>query len=96
MQYLTNPWSIALVVLITQIIFIYLRTVNVAYIAKDSTPGALISGAGVGLFWMITTTLGVYSITELYWQPVIAHLSGGAIGTYYGMLTGRQKKCEKK
>jgi uncharacterized protein YebE (UPF0316 family) len=87
MEYIENAWGIALVVLVTQIIFIYLRTVNVASIARNNVSGALISGAGVGLFWMITTTIGVYSITQLLWQPVVAHLVGGAVGTYYGMKT---------
>lgn len=83
-QYIINPWTTALVVLITQIAFIYLRTINVVHISKGKRTAAIISGMGIGVFWLVTMSLGANAVMKLQWQPIAAHLIGGALGTYWG------------
>lgn len=83
-QYITNPWMSALIVLITQILFIYLRTINVVHISQGKRLEAIISGMGIGIFWLVTMALGANAVLKLQWQPIIAHLIGGAVGTYWG------------
>ena len=82
---LVNPWYGAGIVLITQILFIYLRTINVIYTAEKKMVPSILTGVGIGSFWLIGIAIGADAILELKWQPIVAHLSGGVIGTYYGL-----------
>lgn len=84
-ELLKNVWISALVVLLFQIIFVYLRTINVIHTAERRTFAAMLSGALSGLFWLFSMTIGVASIMEGKWLPILAHLIGGAIGTYWGI-----------
>lgn len=85
MELLDNVWILSLSVFIFQIIFVYLRTINVIYTSEKKVTGAIVSGAFSGLFWLLTTTIGTASIMHGVWQPIVFHLLGGAIGTYYGI-----------
>lgn len=62
-----------------------MRTINVIYTSEKNVSGAIISGAFSGLFWLLATTIGTASILQGVWQPIVFHLLGGAIGTYYGI-----------
>lgn len=77
----------ALVVFLAQIGFLYLRTINVKYTSRDNIIGAVVSGTGVGILWLITTGLGAKAVMNLpnEWMTIVAHLLGGAIGTIIGM-----------
>ena len=46
---LSNPYLSSLIVLIAQLIFIYLKTVNVIYISERKLIPAILSGNGIGL-----------------------------------------------
>ncbi len=82
---LENIWICSFIVLIFQIIFVYLRTINVIYTSEKKIIASIITGGLSGLFWLLATTIGTASLLEGKWQPVIAHLIGGAIGTYLGI-----------
>ncbi len=84
-ELLFNPWYSSIVVLIIQIIFLYLRTINMIYTVNNNIPGAVLTGLGIGLSWLIGIAIGSNAVLNLEWQPVLAHLVGGTIGTYYGM-----------
>ena len=88
---LVDPWISAFAILISQVTFIFLRTINVIYTAERRLWPAMLSGAGVGITWMISTTIGMDAIMKGEWQPVIAFLIGGLLGTYWGI-----KKESKK
>jgi hypothetical protein len=77
----------ALIVLFAQIGFLYLRTINVKYTSRDNMVGAVVSGTGVGMLWLITTGLGAKAVMNIgsEYLTIIAHLIGGAIGTVIGM-----------
>ena len=88
-------WA-AVITMVVQIVFIYLRTVNVAAIADRKLWLAVFSGVGIGLSWMISTSLSVTSVIEFKLLPILAHLIGGALGTYWGFLTAGNKDNTKQ
>jgi hypothetical protein len=90
-EILSNPYLSALVVLFSQIVFIYLRTVNVIYTAEKRLVPAIISGNGIGLAWLVSMSIGANSIMQGEILPIMTFLLGGSLGTYWGI-----KKESKK
>jgi len=88
-------WA-SIITFVVQIIFIYLRTVNVAAIADRKIWLAILSGIGIGISWIASTTLSVTSVIEFQFLPVVAHLIGGSLGTWWGMITPGVKKSSNK
>jgi len=86
-----NPWLGAFIVLITQIVFIYCRTLNVMYVAEKKVLPAIVSGNLIGIAWLISIAVGANAIMTLQWQPILAHLIGGTLGTYWGFKTRKNK-----
>lgn len=81
--------EMGLIVLFTQIIFLWLRTLNIKYTSSGNILGAILSGNGIGLMWMIGIAVGANAMMEGQIFPILMHLTGGTIGTYLGM---RKKK----
>lgn len=75
-----NPWWSGLIVLITQVIFLYARTLNVIYTAERKLIHTLITGNIIGIAWLISISLGVNALMTLQWQPIAGHLIGGSVG----------------
>lgn len=71
----------------------WLRTINVRCVARDQVWLAILSGAGVGVSWLITVALGVDALFDFTnkWPVALCHTLGGAIGTYMGMYKKKQK-----
>ena len=88
---LNNPYLSSLVVLIAQVIFIYLKTINVIYISDRRLLPAILSGNGIGLSWLISMSVGVNSILNGELLPILAFLIGGSIGTYLGIKNSDKK-----
>lgn len=84
-EYINNPWLVGLVVLCTQFIFLYLRTLNVIYIAEKRMIPALITGTFIGITWLIAITFSFNAMVHLQWQPIVAYIIGGIIGTYQAL-----------
>jgi len=82
-----NVWMISGIIFVTQIFFIYFRTLNMIHTADKDWKKAILSGWGVGITWLVTISLGVTAMINLQWQPVMAFLIAGAIGTYIGIIT---------
>lgn len=93
-EILNNPYLSALVVLVSQIIFIYLRTINVIYTAERRLLPAMLSGNGIGLAWMVSISIGANSIMNGEFLPILSFLIGGSLGTYWG-ITNNKKKDKK-
>jgi hypothetical protein len=91
---LANPYYSAIVVLVSQIVFIYLRTINVIYTAEMKVKPAIISGIGIGFSWLVSMAIGANSILEGEILPIFSFLIGGALGTYWGIT--REIKKHKK
>jgi hypothetical protein len=82
-----NPWLAGSVVLVTQIIFLYFRTLNVMYTAEHKILPSIITGNAIGLAWLITIAVGVNAMMEGQWQPILAHIIGGTVGTIWGFIS---------
>lgn len=91
-EILNNPYLSALVVLMSQIVFIYLRTVNVIYTAERRMMAAILSGNGIGLSWLVSMSIGANSILEGQVLPIISFLIGGTLGTYRGIKKESKRK----
>jgi hypothetical protein len=90
-EILANPYYSAIVVLFSQIIFIYLRTLNVIYTAERRMIPSILSGNGIGLAWLVSMSIGADSIMQGQPLPIATFLIGGTLGTYWGI-----KKESKK
>lgn len=91
-EILNNPYYSALVVLFSQVIFIYLRTINVIYTAERRILPAILSGNGIGLAWLVSMSIGADSIMKGEPLPIIAFLIGGTLGTYWGIKKESKRK----
>jgi 4-amino-4-deoxy-L-arabinose transferase-like glycosyltransferase len=80
-------------VLVAQIIFLWLRTLNVRHVADGHVWMAILTGTGVGISWLITVSLGVDALFDFAnkWPVAACHTFGGALGTYMGMYKRKQK-----
>ena len=79
-ELINNPWWAALVVFITQIVFLYARTLNVMYVAEKRLVQSLVTGGIVSITWLISISIGVNAVMTLQWQPVIAYIIGSSVG----------------
>jgi len=93
-EILANPYLSALVVLVSQIVFIYLRTLNVIYTAELKAVPAMVSGAGIGFAWLVSLAIGFESVKSGELLPISTYLVGGALGTYWGIR--REIKKQQK
>ena len=91
---LENPWWSALIVLITQIFFVFFRTLNVVYNSEKRLWPTIITGNIIGICWLVTISFGITAVINLQWQPILAHILGGTIGVIYGFKA--EEKLNKK
>jgi uncharacterized protein YebE (UPF0316 family) len=91
-QLFNNPWLSALIVLITQIFFVYFRTLNVIYNSEKKLIPTIITGNIIGICWLITISFGITAVINLQWQPIAAHIIGGTVGVIYGFKTEKYFK----
>jgi uncharacterized protein YebE (UPF0316 family) len=87
-----NPWLASGVILITQISFIFFRTINVIHTAEKNWIKSVLSGFGVSVCWLMSVSLGVTSMLNGQWQPIVAFIISGAIGTFIGIKVSKWKK----
>lgn len=93
--FITNhQWAAALLTFVLQVLFIFLRTANVAYIADRKLMLTIATGVGIGLAWMCTTAISVTAVMDMKPLPIIAHLLGGVVGTYWGFKVAGKKSSK--
>lgn len=93
-EIMNNPYWSSLIVFTSQIVFIYLRTINMIYTADRRIWPSIFTGMGVGLLTLISFSIGIKSILSGQVIPVIVFLIGGAVGAYLGIK--QNDKNEKK
>jgi len=86
-----ESWQLALIVFISQTIFLWFRTLNVIYTSKLKVLPSLLTGIGIGLAWLIAVAIGIDSILKLQLLPIIGYILGGALGTYIGLIKEKRK-----
>lgn len=89
-ELLLNPWYAAIIVFFTQILMLYFRTINIFYTTQQNMFGAIWSNNANGISWLLSMTIGMNSMLNGQWQPIVAYLIGGSVGTYWGIK--REKK----
>lgn len=82
----------SIVVFITQILFLWFRTHNIKAISDDDIFKAMWSGVGIAICWLIGIAIGSYSVIHGNILPLLAHIIGGLIGTYYSIKQNIKKK----
>jgi zinc transporter ZupT len=85
MDLLDNPWVAGVIVFVTQIIFLYFRTLNVIYNAQRDIIRTIVTGNIIGITWLISIAIGTEAIMTLQWQPILGYFLGGTAGTYFGL-----------
>ena len=82
---LNDPYWSAIIVFLSQFMFIYLRTLNAIYTAEKKKLAAILTGNGVGILTLISFSIGIKSVLSGDVVPVILFLLGGSFGTYFGI-----------
>lgn len=95
-EILDNPYYAAVVVFISQIVFIYLRTLNVIYTSEKRIWPAIWTGNGVGISILISFAIGTKSVLGGELIPLFMFLLGGSLGTYYGVRQTIKKENKKQ
>jgi len=90
-----SPIELTIIVFFTQIIFVWLRTLNVVYISKLLILPSILTGIGIGFAWLVSITIGVNALMDYQPLPLIGHLLGGVIGTYVGLVIEKKKVAKK-
>ena len=91
-----QQWQLALIVFISQTIFLWFRTLNVIYTSKLKMIPSILTGVGIGISWLIAVAIGVNSILKLEILPLMGHILGGALGTYIGIVKEIKKSNNAK
>lgn len=90
-----DPWVAAILIFTTQLLMLYLRTINIIHTTERNILGALWSNNGIALTWLVSMSIGLNSMLTGQWQPIIAFLMGGSLGTYWSIYN-EIKKDKKK
>ena len=89
-ELIKSPWWSSLIILVTQIIFLYARTLNVMFTSEKKMIPALITGNIIGIAWLISIAIGANAILTMQWQPICAHIIGGSVGVIIGFKHKRK------
>ena len=90
-----NIWLQVIILFVSQLVFIYFRTVNISAQIEHDRFKLLWSGLFVHITWLIGITIGVNALLEgTYWLVVVSWL-GGALGADLG-LKKQVKNVHKK
>lgn len=71
-----------LLLILSQSVFSFFRTLNVRYTAKDNVFMTLTTGAVVKLSWLVSAAIGVNSIIEHDWPTAAIYVISGVVGDY--------------
>lgn len=71
-----------IILIVSQMIFSFTRTLNVRYTAKDMIFMGILTSTFVKLSWLISASIGVNSIIDKDWTTAIVYIISGLIGDY--------------
>ena len=80
-----NIWVQAIIISVTQFIFIYYRTVNVNANIEKNRFKLFWSGAVVHVTWLTSTAIGVNAVIDGNYILVLFSLLSGSIGADLGL-----------
>jgi hypothetical protein len=71
-----------LILITSQILFSFSRTLNVRYTAKDKVLMGVITSTAIKLTWLVSASIGVNSVIERDWLTVSIYVISGVVGDY--------------
>jgi type IV secretory pathway VirB6-like protein len=86
---LKNEFLACIIVLISQICFLFFRTLNTIHVSKKNMTGSILTEAGTSFCRLLSLLLGVNSVINGGILVMITYIIGALIGTYWGI---KQKK----
>lgn len=106
-ELLKYPLLLTSFVFFAQLLFIYLRTLNVIYTTDGKIIKTVVTGMVMSFVWLVSTSIGLNSAIEAITSifngtkfnselilPLIGYLGGGGLGVYLGMI--QESKNRKK
>jgi len=91
-ELIQDPWIASIMIFVTQIAFLYLRTLNVIYTSERKMWATIWTGNGVSLFWLVSMSIGMNSMLTGSVAPIVAFIVGGTIGTYWAIKMESKRK----
>ena len=85
-----------IIILISQILFLWFRTLNIQAVSEQKVFKAIWTGNMIGLTWLIGIAIGANSMMQGNIWPILMHLLGGSIGTYIGMRKPITRKFKRR
>ena len=70
------------ILLLSQFVFCFSRTLNVRYTARENVPMSIITGIIIKITWLVSSAIGVVSVIDMDFPVIIAYIVGGVIGDY--------------
>ena len=70
------------ILVVSQVLFSFSRTLNVRYTAKDKVLLGVITSCLIKLTWLISATIGVNSVIDKDWVTVSIYVFSGLVGDY--------------
>jgi len=86
---LKNELFACIVVLVSQICFLFFRTLNTINVSKNNITGSILTEAATSFCRLLSLALGVNSVINGGIFVMITYIIGAMIGTYWGI---KQKK----
>ena len=84
-------WQQCILVFISQVAFIYFRTVNVVYVSDKDRWGVFWSGALVNICWLISVSIGVSAIMTGNVWLIASNVIGGLAGADWAIRRNGKK-----
>jgi hypothetical protein len=91
------------VVFLSQLAFLYARTVNIHFIAEGDIKRTLISGGLIHVLWLIAIAIGAKGVLMVmvehdmrYIPVIIFSLIGSLLGCYIGLIRSKKRKDARK
>jgi hypothetical protein len=70
------------ILITSQIVFSFSRTLNVRYTAKDMVLMSVITSTAIKFTWLISATIGVNSVIEQDWLTTGLYVVSGLVGDW--------------
>jgi hypothetical protein len=85
-----------IILILSQLLFSYARTINVIHNSRGLMIPSLVSGTVVKITWLISTYLGVNSLITKDYISVVLYLLAGILGDYLAIkFRKKELKTEK-
>lgn len=82
---LDNYIFASLIVFVLQLIFIYLKTINIIYTSDRKMFMSIITSNGLSLVFFLLLAIGANSVIKGDFIVLFSYMAGGTLGTYIGI-----------